>query len=109
MLPAIGMVIFYAVATHNIPRYGEPAEPVTVVLVILMAQALIIRAWQGVSEFGSGEWREQRWNVERRIPRIERIFCSHLDRQPVTPDTGASSDTRHDEEPSVRSSTDMSV
>jgi hypothetical protein len=49
MLPAIAMVAFYAVATHNIPRYNEPAQPIVAVLVIEMGQALIIRMWQRLS------------------------------------------------------------
>ena len=44
MLSAIAMVTFYAIATHNIPRYNEPAQPVAVALVIAMAQAVIVVA-----------------------------------------------------------------
>jgi len=47
MLPAIAMVAFHVAVTHNIPRYNAPAQPITAVLFIGMAQALIIRAWQG--------------------------------------------------------------
>jgi hypothetical protein len=49
MLPAIAMVAFFAAATHNIPRYNEPAQPVAAVLVIAMAQAVIIWARQRLS------------------------------------------------------------
>jgi 4-amino-4-deoxy-L-arabinose transferase-like glycosyltransferase len=49
MLPAIAMVAFYAMATHNIPRYNVPAQPIVAVLIIDMTQALIIRIWQRLS------------------------------------------------------------
>jgi hypothetical protein len=49
MLPAIAMVAFYAAASHNIPRFNEPAQPIAAVLAIEMVQALIIRTRRGLS------------------------------------------------------------
>jgi len=49
-LPTFGMVMFYALLTHFISRYGEPAAPVAVVSLII---------------FGKAVWDEVR---ERRVP-----------------------------------------
>jgi hypothetical protein len=50
MLPAAGLVAFLALATHNLPRYNQPAWPIVTVLAIVSAQILAIRIWQGFSQ-----------------------------------------------------------
>jgi hypothetical protein len=42
--PAFGLVMFYALLTHFIPRYGSPALPVAIV-----GACLVISAWRGRS------------------------------------------------------------
>ena len=39
MLPAIGLVTFLALATHDLPRYNAPAWPIVTVLAIEMLLA----------------------------------------------------------------------
>lgn len=43
VLPSFGMVMFYALFTHFIPRYGEPAVPVAVVSAFVLLHMLVTR------------------------------------------------------------------
>ena len=53
VLPAAGLVAFYALLTHFIPRYGEPMIPVATVLATVMVRTLLerfINFWIRVSK-----------------------------------------------------------
>lgn len=44
ILPVLGLVFFYALATHFHPRYGHPLLPVSIVGVLVLAHA-VVRHW----------------------------------------------------------------
>jgi len=44
VLPALGLVLFYALVTHFLPRYGDPMVPVTIVGGLVLSHA-VVRQW----------------------------------------------------------------
>jgi hypothetical protein len=56
ILPVLGLVFFYALATHFHPRYGHPLLPVTIVGVLVLSHAVVrhwinrLAGWMGFTE-----------------------------------------------------------
>ena len=56
ILPVLGLVLFYALATHFHPRYGQPMLPVTIVGVLALSHAVVrhwinrLAGWMGFTE-----------------------------------------------------------
>jgi hypothetical protein len=56
ILPVLGLVFFYALATHFHPRYGQPLLPVTIVGVLVLSHAVVrywinrLAGWMGFTE-----------------------------------------------------------
>ena len=56
ILPVLGLVFFYALATHFHPRYGQPLLPVTIVGVLALSHAVVrhwinrLAGWMGFTE-----------------------------------------------------------
>jgi hypothetical protein len=44
VVPVLGLVFFYALATHFLPRYGDPLLPVSTVGVLVLSHA-VVRHW----------------------------------------------------------------
>ncbi len=44
LLPALGLVLFYALVTHFLPRYGDPMVPVSIVGGLVLSHA-VLRQW----------------------------------------------------------------
>jgi 4-amino-4-deoxy-L-arabinose transferase-like glycosyltransferase len=65
MLPTIGMILFYAAASHNVPRYNVPAQPIAAVMLIVMAQLLVHRFLEKVGVI-DGETRRMKDQVTQR-------------------------------------------